>query len=126
MDMKIKLIIGMAVLFGITTASGAAGKKEDRKHQENRRFKQLIERFDKDKDGKLNAEERAAAAAAGKARKAEILKRFDKDKDGKLNAEERKALVKAMKARKGDKKPKGKGDKKPKGKKPAKSSTNKK
>ena len=115
MDMKIKLIIGMAVLFGITTASGAAGKKEDRKHQENRRFKQLIERFDKDKDGKLNAEERAAA---GKARKAEILKRFDKDKDGKLNAEERKALVKAMKARKGQL-PKGKGDKKPKGKKPA-------
>ena len=67
--MKIKLIIGMAVLFGITTASGAAGKKEDRKHQENRRFKQLIERFDKDKDGKLNAEERKALVKAMKARK---------------------------------------------------------
>ena len=114
MDMKTKLIIGMMVFFGIATLSGASDKKGEKKHRDTNRAKQLIERFDKDKDGKLNAEERAAAS---KARKAEILKRFDKDKDGKLNAEERKALAKTMKNRKG-RLPKDKGDKKPKGKKP--------
>ena len=127
MYMKTKLMIGMMVFFGIAAASGASGKKEDKKHQEKLRIKQLIERFDKDKDGKLNAEERAAAS---KARKAEILKRFDKDKDGKLNAEERKVLAKTMKARKGrlsqDKSGKKSKGKKPKGKKPAKNTTNKK
>ena len=116
MYMKTKLMIGMMVFFGIAAASGASGKKEDKKHQEKLRIKQLIERFDKDKDGKLNAEERAAAS---KARKAEILKKFDKDKDGKLNKAERQELIKTRTASQS----KGK---KPKGKKPTKSSTNKK
>ena len=127
MYMKTKLMIGMMVFFGIATASGASGKKGEKKNLDIIRAKQLIERFDKDKDGKLNAEERAAAS---KARKAEILKRFDKDKDGKLNAEERKVLAKTMKARKGrlsqDKSGKKSKGKKPKGKKPAKNTTNKK
>lgn len=46
---------------------------------------EVIEKFDADKDGKLNKEEREAARAARE-------KEFDKDGDGKLNDEERKAM----------------------------------
>jgi len=123
MDMKTKLMIGMMVFFGIAAASGASGKKEDKKHQEKLRIKQLIERCDKDKDGKLNAVERAAA---GKARKAEILKKFDKDKDGKLNKAERRELIKTRISEGRKRAASQSKGKKPKGKKPAKSSTNKK
>lgn len=59
----------------------------------------IIKQFDKDGDGKLNAEERAEAekALAAKKQKFEemrkkhaqkIMEKFDKDKDGKLNQEE--------------------------------------
>ena len=97
--MKTKLMIGMMVFFGIATVSGASGKKGEKKNLDNIRAKQLIERFDKDKDGKLNAEERKVLAKTMKARKG----RLSQDKSGK----------------------KSKG-KKPKGKKPAKNTTNKK
>lgn len=46
---------------------------------------EVLEKFDADKDGKLNKEEREAARAARE-------KEFDKDGDGKLNDEERKAM----------------------------------
>ena len=54
---------------------------------------ELLKRFDKNGDGRLDEEERIAArrqrAKKGKGRFAEVLKRFDKDGDGKLNDEER-------------------------------------
>ena len=94
---------------------------------------EVIEKFDADKDGKLNKEEREAARAArekefdkdgdGKLndeeRKAmqeaghkKLLEKFDTDKDGKLSDEERKAIPQRPK---GDRGPKGdkKGDKQP-------------
>ena len=53
----------------------------------------LIEKFDKDGDGKLSKEERTTARESfkGKAgkRKAEFIKKFDKDGDGELSEEER-------------------------------------
>ena len=55
--------------------------------------RELLKRFDKNGDGRLDEEERAAArrqrGKKGKGRFAEVLKRFDKDGDGKLNDEER-------------------------------------
>ncbi len=51
--------------------------------------------FDKDGDGKLDDAEKAAMAEAFKARE----KAFDKDGDGKLSDEERKAMREAMKRR---------------------------
>ncbi|MBC8116582.1 MAG: hypothetical protein H7062_19490 [Candidatus Saccharimonas sp.] len=81
---------------------------------------EILKRFDKDGDGKLNDTERAAAKKAheerggrpgkpgqpgggdGKLRE-EILKRFDKDGDGKLNDEERAAAKKAHDERKNKK-----------------------
>ena len=64
---------------------------------------EVLEKFDADKDGKLNKEEREAARAARE-------KEFDKD--GKLSEEERKAIPQRPK---GDRGPKGdkKGDDKP-------------
>ena len=54
---------------------------------------ELLKRFDKNGDGRLDEEERAAArnrrGKRGKGRFAEVLKKFDKDGDGKLNDEER-------------------------------------
>ena len=65
--------------------------KDERKAAFEARKAEMIKKFDKDGDGKLNEDERKAA---GQARKAEMLKRFDKDGDGKLSEEERKALPK--------------------------------
>lgn len=58
---------------------------------------EIIKRFDKDGDGKLNEVERAEAKKAGEEMRArfqehrkEVLARFDKDGDGKLGEAERK------------------------------------
>ena len=71
--------------------------------------KKMLEKYDADKDGKLNEEERGKAREEMKKhfkeRRAEMLKKFDKDGDGKLSEEERKALHEAMKKRHGDRKP---------------------
>ncbi len=59
------------------------------------------EKFDADKDGKLNDEEKAAAKDAAKAKAKETheanLAKYDVNKDGKLDAEER-AKMKADEA----------------------------
>lgn len=61
-----------------------------------------MKKFDKDGDGKLNDEERAAAFAArlesDPEMKKKVLEKFDEDKDGKLSDEE---LKKAAAARRG-------------------------
>jgi Ca2+-binding EF-hand superfamily protein len=57
------------------------------------KHKEMIAKFDKDGDGKLNEEERKAAHAA---MEKEMLAKFDKDGDGKLSDEEKKAAREAM------------------------------
>ena len=94
--MKLKLFTVIAVLAGLTAVSGNTAKEEERKGHGRPDIKQLLKKYDTNKDGKLCAKERKAA---GEARKAEFLKKFDKDKDGKLSAEERKAAYEAMKGR---------------------------
>lgn len=53
------------------------------------RRKEMLEKFDADKDGKLSPEELSKARDA---QKAEMLKKYDKDGDGELSAEERAAM----------------------------------
>jgi hypothetical protein len=65
---------------------------------------EVLAKFDADKDGKLNAEERKTAMEA---RKAEMMKKFDKDGDGNLSDDEKAAMRKAMPAR-GDRRGRGK------------------
>ena len=113
--MKIKLFTVFAVLAGLAIASGTPEKEEGRKDRGKPGIKQWIEKFDKNKDGKLDEAERKVAAAA---RKKMLIEKFDKDGDGKLNSEERRAAIaatEAMKRRKGGPKPKGKGKGKGKG-----------
>ena len=77
--------------------------------------KEVIAKFDKDGDGKLNEVEMKAARDA---RQAEMLKKFDKDGDGKLSDEEKKAareeFMKKHGGAKGDKGAKAKEEKKDK------------
>ena len=120
--MKNKLIALIALVAGLAVASGTPEKEEGRKDRSKPGIKQWIEKFDANKDGKLDVEERKLLAAW---RKAEIVKKFDKNGDGKLCEKERKAVAEAMKKRRDARsKPDGKGKKKGKGpkagKKPAK------
>lgn len=118
----------------LCTGSLTAADKDgaDRKRPEGAKPEanaRLLERFDKDGDGKLSDAERAAAKAAmadrggkgGEEMRAKLLKEFDKDGDGQLDEGERAAAKKAMEARRGDKprpdgdrKPRPEGDRKPK------------
>ena len=56
---------------------------------------EMLEKFDTNKDGKLDKDERKAAFEA---RKAEMIKKFEKDGDGQLSEDERKAAGAARKA----------------------------
>lgn len=99
--MKTKSLIVIAAALGLIGSAHAEEAKKDR--QQRKLPPEIIERFDKDGDGKLNEEEREAAKAARKEmmknRRAEMLEKFDKDGDGELNEEERKAMREEMKKR---------------------------
>lgn len=90
--------------------SEAPARRGDREAHRRR----LIERFDADKDGKLNEEEKAAMdkfiemrkqkrhsrdGQPERQRRQRMLKRFDKDGDGQLNDEERAEMERVMKER---------------------------
>jgi len=59
----------------------------------NRKLTKNQEKYDADKDGKLNDQEKAAAKAGAKAKAKETreanLEKYDRNKDGKLDAEEK-------------------------------------
>jgi Ca2+-binding EF-hand superfamily protein len=140
--MKSKTLILSALTTLAFVSPIFAEGKEDRKGKgipEEKRA-ELLEKFDTDKDGKLDEEERKAARAAfkeefmkkfdtngdgeisdeereeaKKKRKEMILERFDEDGDGELSEEERKkaraAFHERMKGKKCPGKGKGKGKK---------------
>lgn len=97
--MKTMTLITIAAAIGL---SGAAHAEEGKKERPPHKLPpEIIAKFDKDGDGKLNEEEHAAAKAAREemqaARKKEMLEKFDKDGDGKLNEEEKMAAHEGMK-----------------------------
>ena len=63
----------------------------------------LLKEFDKDGDGKLSDEEKAAMKAARAEHKQEMLKKFDSDGDGKLSDPEREAMRAAREGKGKDK-----------------------
>ena len=69
---------------------------------------EVMKKFDKDGDGKLNEEEKAelrkkmAERGAGRRIPPLVLEKFDKDGDGKLNEDERATARKAMEARRAE------------------------
>jgi hypothetical protein len=83
--MKKTLVIALSLcLAGVAFAADGEKKAEKR---ENPRDKTL-EKYDKNKDGKLDQSEREALR---KDREAEIVKKHDKNGDGKLDDSEREA-----------------------------------
>ena len=82
-NMKMTKLMILGTLLGATAFAAA---QDNPKRGEGRPVPpEVLEKFDADKDGKLNKEERDAARAARE-------KEFDKDGDGKLNDEEKKAM----------------------------------
>jgi hypothetical protein len=91
--LKLALVIAAPLVAGATYAA-AQGNGPGAQDAPGRA--KMIEKFDKNGDGKLDEAERAQMKAAFEARRAEhhkqALARYDLDKDGKLDAAERKAM----------------------------------
>jgi hypothetical protein len=97
--MKTKTLIVIAAAIGL---SGAAHAEEGKGPRPPHKLPpEVIAKFDKDGDGKLNDDEKAEAKAARgereAARKKEMLEKFDADKDGKLNDDEKAAMREEVK-----------------------------
>jgi Ca2+-binding EF-hand superfamily protein len=98
--MKTRLICTTLAAFaaGSITASAQQGDRPKRDLPP-----EVLEKFDTNKDGKLDQDERKAAMQARRARmekqRKNMLEKFDGDGDGKLDENERKAAGEAMKAR---------------------------
>lgn len=86
MKTKFTLLLAVAGLVTVQTASS----QEERRQRGNRQMSpELIKKYDKDGDGKLNEEE---IKAWREAREKEMLEKYDADKDGKLSDDERKKM----------------------------------
>ena len=126
-------------LMGTMLALPMMGQEEDdaattRPNGRNMSRQRLIQRFDKDGDGKLNEEEKAAMQSFieehrknGGERKRhqrpgheDMLKEFDKDEDGKLSDEERRAMREEMAKRHGGEKKEGRHQRHPRHQRPQK------
>jgi Ca2+-binding EF-hand superfamily protein len=86
--LKLALLITAPLVAGATTYAAAQGDEPA--------HKDMIQKFDKNGDGKLDDAERAEMKAVFEARHAErhkaALARYDLNKDGKLDAAERTAM----------------------------------
>jgi len=83
--MKKRVVIALSLcLAGVVFAADGEKKAERR---ENPRDK-MLEKYDKNKDGKLDPSEREAWR---KDREAEVVKKYDKNGDGKLDPSEKEA-----------------------------------
>jgi len=94
--MKTKLaMLTMAALFGVgVSAMAQDGPPPGPRGPKGPPPPEVIKKFDKDGDGKLSEEERAAMKEA---RHKENLAKYDTDKDGKLSDAEREAMRAAKK-----------------------------
>ncbi|HTR52097.1 MAG TPA: hypothetical protein VMJ10_15395 [Kofleriaceae bacterium] len=96
--MLTKLKVALALCAGLAGIGGIAGgiAAADNPGSQEIRGK-LLEKYDTNGDGKLDAQERAVMRADFKAkreaRKAEILAKYDLNKDGKLEPSERKLMI---------------------------------
>ena len=116
------LIIGISFML---TASSFAEDGDKGKGKKGDMRKKIMEKFDTNKDGKLDETEKAALKKAmeerrangeGKGKKGDkrkkIMEKFDTNKDGKLDEAEKAALKKAMEERRANGDGKGKKGKK--------------
>lgn len=101
--MKTTKLMVLGVLLGTCTFAAAQEKPKREVRQGREMPAMLLEKFDKDGDGKLSDDERKAMQEERRVmaakRHAEMLAKFDKDGDGKLSDDERSAMRDAMEAR---------------------------
>lgn len=90
--MKKLLLIAVGVCLSGVLVQAAEGGKEGGKGEGGRA--KLLEKYDKNKDGKLDESEKEALK---KDRQAEMLKKYDKNGDGKLDDAEKEAAKAARK-----------------------------
>jgi hypothetical protein len=64
----------------------------------------MLEKYDLNKNGQLDPEEKEAAKRDHEARRAEMVKRFDTDGDGKLSDSEREAMRQELRKERGERK----------------------
>jgi hypothetical protein len=93
--MRLLVAVVMAVFLSLGTARCLFAEDGKGPHGRGPMHDEIIKKFDKDGDGKLSDEEKAAAKAAWEK---EMLEKYDKDKDGKLSDEEKEAMKAARKA----------------------------
>jgi hypothetical protein len=86
MTKKLKLLIASTAI-AVGGLSGFAFAKGHMGHR-----KEMVEKFDANKDGKLDDAEKSQLRAAFAQKKAEKLAKFDSNKDGKLDDAERTAM----------------------------------
>lgn len=89
------VLIALAICVSGLVTQAAEGEKKP----ETPRRNSIMEKYDKNKDGKLDEEEREAVR---KDRQAERIKRFDKNGDGKLDEQEEAAARKEFRSRRGE------------------------
>lgn len=96
--MKTSTLIIIAAAIGLSGAAHAQNGKGER--GERKLPPEILEKFDKNGDGKLDEEERKAAREAMAEMRAnrekEMLAKYDKNGDGKLDGEERKIMRENM------------------------------
>ena len=110
-----EMIRGLALVVALLTGSplwAQDGTDDEKGHKKDgkcacecreKRHQKILEKFDKDGDGKLSDAEKTAAKEAmeqrREARQKKILEKFDTNKDGTLSDEEKKALKEQLKER---------------------------
>lgn len=93
--MKKFLILALAAALAMPAFAADDAKQE----KKERKLTGFFKKYDKDGDGKLNDEEKAAMKADRSKKRAEMIEKYDTNKDGKLDKEER-AKAKADRAAK--------------------------
>lgn len=102
--MKTTILMTLTAMIGSCLIASAQDtpKRGERQRPAGPPPPEVLEKFDKDGDGKLSPEERKAAREAMQARteerRKEMLAKYDKDGDGKLSPEERAEMQKDRKA----------------------------
>lgn len=105
-------LVGALMFAGGLSADDKDGKRPEKgkdDKENHRRKEEMLKRFDKNHDGQLDDNERAAMKAemekhreGDRPSKEELLKKFDKNGDGELDENERAAAKAAMGERRGD------------------------
>ena len=112
--MRVVIAVLMTVFLGLGSASsvfancGSCGADKAKGSECGKKSEEMVKKFDKDGDGKLNDAEKTAAKEAKKAEhEKKMLEKFDTDKDGKLSDAEKAEMQKACDTLKAEKKCKG-------------------